>query len=100
MNTGPLGGVVHLLEMQLGRPVHWFICMLHSNELPLRHLMQNLDDVTHGPAFSGVIGKALVNCEVREIVNYESIALENCPSIDDVELSIDQKNICITFARP
>jgi len=102
VNTGPLGGVICLLERQLGRPVHWFVCMLHGNELPLRHLMQNIDGVTHGPqAFSGVIGKALVNCELQEIVHYSSIPLQNCPNMDEIELSTDQQylyNICKAVA--
>jgi len=49
VNTGAHGGVIRLVEMQLGRPVHWFICMLHCNELPLRHLIQILDGGTQGP---------------------------------------------------
>lgn len=98
VNTGALGGVVCLLEKKLNRPIHWFVCMLHANELPLRHLFQKLDGGTHGPkAFSGVIGKALMNCETLPIVAYSPIALGICPNMDEIELSTDQKylyNIC------
>jgi desulfoferrodoxin (superoxide reductase-like protein) len=69
VNTGTLGGIIRLVEMQLHRPFHWFICMLHGNELPLRHLFQRLDGGTQGPnLFSGDIGKALGNCELQPSV--------------------------------
>jgi len=38
VNTGIHSGVIRRLELQLGRSLHWAICMLHLNELPLRHL--------------------------------------------------------------
>ncbi|CAH0551078.1 unnamed protein product [Brassicogethes aeneus] len=49
VNTGMKGGVIRLLEEALKRPFHWFVCQLHSNELPLRHLLQDLDGQTTGP---------------------------------------------------
>jgi hypothetical protein len=98
VNTGAQGGVIRLIEMQLCRPVHWFICMLHGNELPLRHLIQNLDGGTQGPnMFSGEIGKALVNCELQHVVHFLPIMFDNCPDLDNVELSTDQQylyNMC------
>lgn len=39
LNTGWTGGTIHLLEKKLGRRLIWLICVLHTNELPLRHLM-------------------------------------------------------------
>src|SRR6476469_8741740 len=90
--------VVCLLEKNFNRPIHWFICMLHANELPLHHLLQKLGGGTHGPkAFSGDIGKALINCETLQIVTYLHIALGMCPNMEAIELSTDQKylyNIC------
>jgi hypothetical protein len=57
VNTGITGGVIRLLELELGRPLQWFICLLHANELPLRHLFLKLDGVTQGPrSMSGPIG--------------------------------------------
>lgn len=62
VNTGIKGGTIRLLEETLGRPLHWFICLLHANELPLRHLLQYVDGSTSGPkAFLGPIGRALQN---------------------------------------
>ena len=45
-NTGWAGGVLAWLEKFLGRKVFWMICMLHTNELPLRHLIEKLDGKT------------------------------------------------------
>lgn len=36
VNTGHLAGVIVLAEQELGRQVHWLVCLLHENELPLR----------------------------------------------------------------
>lgn len=37
-NTSWKSGVIRNMELKLGRPLQWFICQLHANELPLRHL--------------------------------------------------------------
>ena len=37
VNTGK-NGAIRLLECHLKRALQWFICSLHVNELPLRHL--------------------------------------------------------------
>lgn len=93
VNTGHKGGVIHLFEMHLGRPLQWLICMLHVNELPLRHLIQNIDGTTSGPnAFSGNIGKSLVNCEKRRTIQFAAIPSDiTCDSVTLKDLSTDQK---------
>ena len=48
VNTGTKGGIIRLLKTNLDRPLHWFICQLHANELPLRHLIKTLDGKTTG----------------------------------------------------
>ena len=64
VNTGMKGGIIRLLEVSLHRPLQWFVCQLHGNKLPLRHLFQYLDGPTNGPkGFAGTIGKSLHNCE-------------------------------------
>lgn len=91
VNTGAVGGVIRLLEEHLNRPLQWLICMLHANELPLRHLINKVDGVTQGPkGFSGIIGQALMTCELLPVVQFEPIILENCPNLD-VEVSTDQQ---------
>jgi hypothetical protein len=92
VNTGPKGGIIRLIEINQRKPMHWFICQLHSNELPLRHLVTHLDGETTGPSdFSGPIGKQLKECEKLPVVSFEKIETE-IPSVDNKsDLSTDQK---------
>lgn len=77
VNTGWKGGVIRLLETQLNKPLQWSICLLHANELPLRHLLQNLDGDTKGPnSLSGPIGSLLADCEKAPIVDFLPIESE------------------------
>ena len=46
MNKGWTGGSHALLEKMFGRRLYWGICPLHTNELPLRHLIANIDGPT------------------------------------------------------
>ena len=43
LNTSGKEGAIALLEQLLGRRLVWSICLLHTNELPLRHLIATLD---------------------------------------------------------
>jgi hypothetical protein len=71
VNTGPKGGAIHLLEQQLGRPLQWFICSLHLNELPLRHLCRKLIGPSEGPTqWKGPLGKALTICETLPLTDF------------------------------
>ena len=40
-NTGSHTGIIRRLEENLRRPLQHAVCQLHTNELPLRHLVQN-----------------------------------------------------------
>ena len=42
VNAENKNGAIRLLKCLLKRPLHWFICSLHVNELPLRHLCKKL----------------------------------------------------------
>ena len=44
--TGKSKGFIASLETLIGRPLQWVICLLHLNELPLRHVFQNLHGIT------------------------------------------------------
>ena len=60
VNTGHSRGSIRYLEMFLGVPLQWDICLLHLNELPLRHIFMKIDGTTKGPdKFSGAIGSQL-----------------------------------------
>ena len=81
VNTGLNNGAIRLLELYVGHPVQWLVCMYHFNELPLRHLVLNLDGTTSGPtAFNGNIGKALVKCHELSLVKFES-RQNNLPNV-------------------
>ena len=67
VNTGIYNCCIRLLELEFTKPLHWCICQLHGNELPLMHLFQIIDGETSGPnSFKGVIGKEL-NCDLLAI---------------------------------
>ena len=38
-NTGKSNGIIRKLEENLGRPLHWLVCLLHCNELPFRRFL-------------------------------------------------------------
>jgi hypothetical protein len=89
INTGFRGGVVQYIENELGRPLQWCICLLHTNELPLRHLFLTMDGATTGAnTFSGRIGKAIQFCEKMPAVNFKAIVEgEGLPEISTEVLS-------------
>lgn len=91
VNTGFKGGVVRLLEENMKKPLQWIVCLLHCNELPLRHLINNIDGKTTGPAsFKGPIGSKLNECEKLPIVEFEQIQGEELV-VTTSDLSTDQK---------
>ncbi|GBN15811.1 hypothetical protein AVEN_213607-1 [Araneus ventricosus] len=45
-NTGWKNGVLRNVEFKIQRPLQWFICFLHFNELSLKHLFEYLDGET------------------------------------------------------
>ena len=73
--TGWDGGALTHLEKKLGHRCLWSMCMIHLNELPLRHLIKKLDGETcSGNKFKGEIGKLLP--KVNELpINYTFKAL-------------------------
>lgn len=89
-NTGWKGGILTLMEEKLQRPLQWFICLLHMNELPLRHLIENLDGPTTGPtAFSGPIAQNLANSVKLPVINFKPISVD-LPEVPS-DISTDQK---------
>ena len=102
-NTGCNGGVIRHMEMALGRPLQWSVCMLHTNELPLRHLFMHFDGTTSGATtFVGSIGKAIQSCENNLIVSFTPITGNRpLPVLDESvfkDLSTDQKYLYDMFS--
>lgn len=76
VNTGSTGGVCRLFEVVTGNSVHWFVCMLHGNELNLRHVFKTLDGTTSGPrSFTGAIG----TCCAKDVWSEGVVAFEPVP---------------------
>ena len=66
-NTGWIGGALVWLAKMLGRNIFWIICQIHTNKLPLRHLMSKLDRKTSSrEGWTGPIGKLLVRVNDME----------------------------------
>ena len=64
LNTGMAKGLLRCLEVKLRHPLQWSICLLHFNQLPLKHLLHDIDGRAVGPqGLPGPIGNNLKNCE-------------------------------------
>ncbi|GBL95899.1 hypothetical protein AVEN_227136-1 [Araneus ventricosus] len=97
VNTGKKRGIIRLMELDLNTSLQWCICLLHTSELSLRHLLNSLDGATTGPTkLSRPIRKAIKTCE-------DSISVKNMPdNIDRMVLSNDQQylyDICLAISR-
>lgn len=91
VNVGKNGGIIRLLEKRLNKPLQWIICLLHMNELPLRHLFIHIDGSTSGPlTFSGEIGQQLEKCEKKSVIQFQPIPGE-LPEVSTQDISSDQK---------
>ena len=92
---GNKAGFIRCLEEKLGRPLQWVFCLLHCNELPLRHVFLELEGTTKSPdSFLGPVGKKQ-NGKVSTwpVKNFEPIENAKFPKLpDDIvnDLSSDQ----------
>ncbi|GBM81125.1 hypothetical protein AVEN_143195-1 [Araneus ventricosus] len=79
------------MELILNRPLQWFVCQLHSNELPLRHLFAHVDRTTTGSSsLTGEIRKWLAGCEKLSVVSSMPIEYTLCEVTNKKDLSTDQ----------
>ena len=102
VNTGDKNGVIARLERHLQRPLHWFSCQLHANELPLRHLVVTLDGETSGPkGYKGPVGRSLPECHTLPVVPFDPIPSEYIDiDLNEVELSTDQNYLLHIYSQP
>jgi hypothetical protein len=74
--------------------LHWFVCSLHLNELPFRHLCNKLIGPTQSPSLlKGSIGKLLPSCELLPVskTGFQAITDDvTLPDIDYDDISSDQ----------
>ena len=76
--TGAHNGAIRNLEKLCKRSVQWSICLLHCNELPLRHVFQALDGTTSSPdSFSGPVG----NGALPSLLQYQVLICQCCLKI-------------------
>lgn len=95
VNVGNHEGAIVVLEKLLGKPLQWFICMLHGCELPFRALVRELDGGTTGPfSLKGPIGSTLdEDLTDLDIVSFKKIPNPDFPILDESvvnDLSKDQ----------
>ncbi|GBL54446.1 hypothetical protein AVEN_172298-1 [Araneus ventricosus] len=91
VNTGVKGGIIRNMELILNSPLQWFVCQLHANELPLRHLFAHVDRTTTGPrSMTGEIRKSLAGCEKLSVVSSTPIENKLFEVTNKKDLSTDQ----------
>ena len=95
VNTGENNGAMRIVELDIGKPLHHFVCLLHTNELSFRHLFAAVDGGTTGPnSFDGPIGQAATEDVWKlPITSFETMRGKT-PTIPDTvvdSLSRDQK---------
>ncbi|GBL75963.1 hypothetical protein AVEN_234287-1 [Araneus ventricosus] len=86
------------MELTLNRPLQWFVCQLHANELQLRHLFAHVDRTTTVlRSLTDEIRKSSAGCEKLSVVSSPPIENTLCEVTNKKDLSTDQlylKEIC------
>ena len=99
--TGINKGCMRKLKEALQRPLQWVVCLLHTNELSLRHVFLELDGSTKSPdAFAEPISKTLdSNVSQWPVVAFKSVPNPHFPVLpNDVieDLSTDQYYLLVS----
>ena len=84
------------LEIVAEHKLHWFVCWWHTNEFPLRHLIQKIDGKTSWPQqSSGAIGESLETCEALTVAIYIPIPV----SLHEIQkkTSVQTKDFFLIF---
>ena len=85
-NTGNKNSAIRLLECHLKRALHWFICSLHVNELPLRHLCKKLIGPTKSSSqWKRALGKSLATCETLSLRSKGIQSISGGPSLPKLD---------------
>ncbi|GBO31327.1 hypothetical protein AVEN_213062-1, partial [Araneus ventricosus] len=97
VNTEHKSGVSVLLEEEFKKSLQWLVCLLHFNELPLRHVFEYLDGETIGAlTYSGPIGKSVVNCKNLPVANFKPVYCD-LPVVTAKDFSKDHKYLLEIF---
>jgi hypothetical protein len=93
VNTGIHTGALREIQLDLKYECHQFVCLLHLNELFLRHRQEELDGKTTGPdAWSGPIGREIIgDVWLKPVVAFKPIQgnIKEIPEEVENELSRD-----------
>ena len=81
-NTGVDNGLVVKLEKLLNRSIHLVGCLLHQGELPLRHVISEIDGKTNDPKkYKGPIGE-----QASDTFMHEKPLVQFVPIDSEIEL--------------
>ncbi|GBN41699.1 hypothetical protein AVEN_206430-1 [Araneus ventricosus] len=82
------------MDLILNRPLQWFVCQLHANELPLRHVFAHVDGTTTGPrSLTGEIRKSFARSEKIPVVLSTPIEYTICEVTNKKDLTTDQLHL-------
>ena len=107
-NTGVDNGLVVTLERLLNRRIHLIGCVLHQNELPLRHVIAEVDGKSNDPKkYKGPIGQKASASDLHNlpIVDFVPIHSEIDSYVNSnilSDLSTDQRKLyeyCIGISK-
>ena len=97
VNTGRNNGMIKYVEDILNRSLQWIVCLLHLNELLLRHLFGEKDGWCKGPdAYIGPLGKliAVKSGMVRTpLVNFQTIESK----VEETDYTIDNNDTQLLY---
>ena len=109
-NTGEQSGTIRLLELSLKKPLQWSICLLHLNEIIIRHIIERVDGPNIGPdTYLGDVGKAICSMSkdpqkyLTKFVNFKAVC-GKVPEQIDPQLLVNQDQfyfyaICIGIQK-
>ncbi len=81
VNTGRRGGVIRCLELHLQCPLQSNICLLHLNELPLRHLFTSFDGLQDQELLLVLLERSWKNSPVNPLPTLPLFLGEFSPSV-------------------
>ena len=89
--TGKMAGVIRRLKESFNYLLQWMVCLLHANELSLRHLFEAVDGATSSlRGFSDFIGKRLLTCSKQPVslLNNDTM-IKQLSNLDSKKLNTD-----------
>ena len=77
-NTGVDNRLVVTIEKLLNRGIHLIGCVLHQNELPLRHVIAEIDGKSNDPKkYKGPIGQKVSADDLNDLAIFEIVPIHS-----------------------